>query len=177
MTSHANRGVALEHVLDTVHARYHRQGAYVQRNPTPYKVLGAIAGGLRVVPEADAPPDYLVVAHGLSLLADAKSWTTARWKLDQVKRHQAAAFTRWEGQSELHRAGIILWMRGEPRSDDCWWLPWSKLEPLWTHHHDGHAVRGDASLTVPVIRSIGTSVRHWDWLPAAVAAATPVRPA
>lgn len=170
--SHANRGKVFEEMLEAVHARHRRRGAYVQRNPTPYKVLGTIRGtpALRCVPHNDAPPDYLVGVDGMTFLADAKSCSGKRWSFSQLEAHQAEAFTRWQAQGPHHIAGVILWMRDAPRTADNWWLPWSRLKPLWERWAEGDASVGQASLTAADAAELGTAIRNWDWITAALAA-------
>lgn len=167
--SKANLGRGLEAMLDYQHAVYAARGAYCQRNPTPYRVTGTARGGLLVVPERDAPPDYLVVAGGVAYLLDAKSSSTARWPLDNLQPHQSAAFGRWEEQGPAFVAGVVLLLGDR----SAWWLPWRALAPRWRQHAGrvllpgGRAAPGSASLDVPWLSAHATRLAGVDWLAAA----------
>lgn len=134
--SHANRGKNFEAEIGYALARYSAAGAYVQRNPTPYKPLRPVKGktGTFVcVLEGNAPPDYLIAWGGLVVLFDAKATVEDHWSLDNLHPHQAEAFTRWIGagtSADGRRAGIVLRAEGIDRGA-CWWVDWRVLEPVW----------------------------------------------
>jgi penicillin-binding protein-related factor A (putative recombinase) len=157
----ANRGKRLETLLDLVHGRYRAAGAYVQRNPTPYKVLPHAGPHMRVVPERAAPPDYLVVFQGSAYLIEAKSHAGQRWPLAQLEDHQAAAFDRWQAQGHTFVAGVVLWL-----DNKGWWVPWSMLAPAWRAAGAGTARRGEHSLDQRWLETHAVSLVGVDWLPA-----------
>lgn len=162
---HANRGKAFEELLGHWHARYARQGAYVQRNPTPYKILGRHGLRLIAVPERDAPPDFLVASQGRVILLDAKSHRGARWPLGELAPHQARAFMDWTAQGEAFVAGVVLQLE-----DECWWIDWRSIEAAWATAAEGKAATGSASLSIPWLRKHAHLAPKGDWLPAALAA-------
>ena len=134
---HANRGKGFEAEIEFALARYDAAGAYVQRNPTPYKPLRPMKGhpgAFVCVLEGNAPPDYLIAWGGLVVLMDAKSTTDKGWGLDNLHPHQADAFSRWVsvggGAETGRRAGVVLRVEGiDPGC--CWWVDWRVLEPVW----------------------------------------------
>lgn len=129
--SHANRGKGFEAEVGIYHVRYRVAGAYVQRNPTPLKVIGADkAGVFKAVPDEDAPPDYLIAHEGLVVLMDAKETVEERWQLKNLHPHQADAFTFWSNTGPTHRAGIVLRVEGISRGC-CWWVDWAELRPVY----------------------------------------------
>lgn len=163
-SGHANRGKSFESALEWQHNIYRASGFVCQKLPTPYKVLGTIPGGLRVVPETVALPDYLVVAHGVSYLVDAKSTESQRWPLAKLTAHQADSFTTWERQGPTHRAGLVLRLGDQT----TWWVPWAVLSPAWRAWANGEAKHGEASLSMDWLAANGKAVRGADWLAAAM---------
>lgn len=157
----ANRGVAFEELLGLHHARYERQGAYVQRNPTPYKVLRQGPGGLICVPLADAPPDFLVAVGGLAILLEAKSHAGDKLPLAQLEPHQADALDAWGRQGEIFVAGVVIRL-----DTGCWWVRWKgPLAEAWQRHYDGKAKRGQCSLDAVWLKKHAHVATGGDWLP------------
>ena len=164
--SHANRGKPFEQALEAMNALYQGQGHCYARFPTPYKVIRRQGVQLVVVPESQAPPDYLLVAHGFSIVADAKSTQENTWKLGNLEDHQAEFFGVWTDQSPLHKAGVILRIQPEGMAETIWWIDWSALCPVWYRWKLGKAKRGEASLNVPWLVQNAVEVRNLDWLSA-----------
>ena len=168
-SSHANRGKVAEQAIERIHAGYSAAGHYCQRNPTPYKVIGtaptlAAPGALRVVPERDGPPDWLVVVRGRAWLLDVKSEEGMRFHLAGIPQHQAQAFDRWEQQGDTFRAGILAVL---DHGAVVAWLPWSWLgHRWWRWWASERAAVGTASLSPDEVNPWRCS---WDWLPAALA--------
>jgi len=166
--THANRGRVAEQALDRIHAGYSAAGHYCQRNPTPMKVIGtaptlAAPGALRVVPERDGPPDWLVVAHGRAWLLDVKSETGMRFKLGNLPQHQAQAFDSWERQGSTFLAGVVVVL---DHGAVIAWLPWSWLGARWWRWWaTERAAAGTASLSPDELQPWRCS---FDWLPAAL---------
>ena len=166
--THANRGKVAEQALDRIHAGYSAAGHYCQRNPTPYKVIGtaptlAAPGALRVVPERDGPPDWLVVAHGRAWLLDVKSEAGMRFTLAHIPQHQAQALDSWERQGNTFRGGIVASM---DHGRVVAFLPWSWLGARWWRWWaTDRAAPGVASLSPDELQPWRCS---WDWLPAAL---------
>ena len=166
---HANRGVVAESAMEIVHLGYRARGHYCQRNPTPYKVIGAaptrsVPGALRVVPERDGPPDWIVVAESTAFLMDVKSSTGDRWSYSDLPQHQAQAFDRWETQGSSFRAGVLLSLHHHTALA---WLPWTWLGPRWWRWwaQPERATPGTASLSVAELAGFRCS---WDWMPMAL---------
>lgn len=166
-SSHANRGKPFEEALEAMHALYQGRGHSYARFPTPYKVIRRMGAQLLVVPEKPAEPDYLLVAHGLSIVADAKSTRENTWALSLLEEHQAAFFSAWTVQSTQHRAGVILQIHPEGMGETVWWIDWDVLCPVWHRWNAGKAARGQASLNVPWLVQNAVQVKNLDWLSAA----------
>jgi hypothetical protein len=166
--THANRGKVAEQALDRIHAGYSAAGHYCQRNPTPYKVIGtaptlAAPGALRVVPERDGPPDWLVVAHGRAWLLDVKSEAGMRFTLAHIPQHQAQALDSWERQGDTFHAGVVVVL---DHGAVVAWLPWSWLGARWWRWWaTERAAPGVASLSPDELQPWRCG---WDWLPAAL---------
>ena len=155
---HANRGSALEGLLDLVHARYSARGAYCQRNPTAWRVVGREGATVRVVPGAKSPPDYLVAVDGCAWLLEAKQTARATWPLSGLEPHQAAAFDRWCSVSNRHGAGVVLMLGGR-----TYWLDWSWLGATWRAWSRGEARRGEASIGPADLR-LRVECAGGDWM-------------
>jgi len=161
----ANRGKHLEQILDHVHAGYMARGAaYVLRTPPPVKVLSApVRGVFRACFEEAGPCDYLAVVDGVPLVFDAKECNATRWPLSHLPTHQAAHFDGVERAGG--RAAVLL---SFPAS--TWVVPWTVpgeshcLRASWRKWVDGDAGRGEASVSVLDVGTIGVHVRDWDWL-------------
>jgi penicillin-binding protein-related factor A (putative recombinase) len=82
-------------------------------------------GSFLAVYTGKAPPDWIALADGLSILGEDKDSRSERWSTRQIKPHQAAAFDAHENQGGL---SVIL-LRHHDRSR--WVIPWQCLKPLW----------------------------------------------
>lgn len=163
--SKANRGKGFEAEVGIYHVRYRAAGAYVQRNPTPLKVIGVDkAGVFKAVPDEDAPPDYLIAHEGLVVLMDAKETVEERWQLKNLHPHQAEAFTFWSNTGPKHRAGIVLRVEGISRGC-CWWVDWAELRPVYERWRAGDAKRGEASLDAEWLAAHAPQRPGADWWP------------
>lgn len=167
-STHANRGKVAEQAIESIHRAYSAAGHFCVRMPTPFKVIGtaptlAAPGALRVVPERDGPPDWLVVAHGRAWLLDVKSETGMRFHLSHLPQHQAQAFDAWERQGSTFRAGVVVVL---DHGAVVAWLPWSWLGARWWRWWaTERAEAGTASLSPDELQPWRCS---FDWLPAAL---------
>jgi hypothetical protein len=166
-TSQANRGKPFEDALEAMHEFYKGRGHCFARFPTPYKVIRRQGASLVVVPEKPAEPDFMLIACGLSIVADAKSTIGGSWPLSKLEEHQAAFFSRWTDQSEAHRAGVILCIQPEGIGQTIWWVDWSILRLPWETWFQGNAKRGMASLNTFWLTNNAVQVKNLDWLTAA----------
>lgn len=165
---YANRGKELEVALATRHTFYRNAGAYIERNPTRYKIIGKTpSGGLTCVPEETSPPDYSAQIDGDAFLFDAKECAGASWPMAALAVHQARAFDVFTRNQGI--AGVYLRFTAPPFCDV--WLPWLPpplsdpgLAFLWNRWKDGDAKRGESSLTREDARRVGRPVIGMDWL-------------
>ena len=127
-TSHANRGKGWEALLEVYHARYEAQGrAVVIRTPPPMRILhGNKNGTFTAVYTADGPPDYVLLAGGRAVMAEAKQCHQERWSLGNLHAHQGKRLDQWEAQGG---SGCVLLQH--VASGTSWVLPWSQLGPVW----------------------------------------------
>jgi recombination protein U len=156
-TSHANRGRGWEQLLELWHARYEARGqAVVLRTPPPMRILRSLSGGQFVAVYAtEGPPDYVLLAAGLAVAAEAKDCVADRWQLAKLHPHQARRLTAWEAQGGL---GVVL-LRHQPSSTQ-WVLPWQRLRPVWERWHEAAGTgrdlpRGSASVSLPQLHQLG----------------------
>ena len=167
----ANRGKDFERAMEAVNALYQARGHAYTRFPTPYKVIRRQGPNLVVVPDSEAPPDYLLVAQGMSFVVDAKSTHENTWALKLLELHQARFFDSWASQSIQHRAGVVLSIHPEGQGESIWWVDWDVLAPVWHRWHGGHAARGQASLSIQWLVRNAVQVQQMDWLAAALSTA------
>lgn len=162
-------------MLELFHARYEARGlAVVLRTPPPMRILRSLSGGQFVAVYAtEGPPDYVLLADGCAIAAEAKDCLADRWALGNLHPHQARRLTAWQSQGGL---GVVL-LRHQP-SDTRWVLPWSHLEASWRRWHEtaergDSAVRGTASLSLGALHSIGVQFSEVDgYLPTVLALRT-----
>jgi hypothetical protein len=179
MTSHANRGVEWQRILEGWHDTYRRdRRAVVWPTPPRVRVLSRVspAGQFRAAWAAEGPPDYAGVLEprGRAVVFDAKDCQAERWPLSSLERHQARDL------EAVHAAGgfafVALRFAGHlgagtprrvegPRGDEAWVLPWATLGPLYWTWYDGDAERGQASISRARVSNLGWRMPEiGDWL-------------
>lgn len=134
---HANRGRAWEALLEVMHTHYQktRRALVVRCYPEMRNVDG------HWVQIGAGPPDYVLLAGGLTVLIEAKQVAIARWAFSLLKDHQALQLDAAERQG-AH--GAVL-LRFSTAGRTCLLL-WRTLGPLWWRWKRGEAPR--ASLTL-----------------------------
>jgi recombination protein U len=165
MSSHANRGVGWERLIEGFHDDYRRnRQAVVFRTPPPVKVIGRVSaeGNFRGCWRSEGPPDYAGVVCPISMAVafDAKDCEAARWGFGGLERHQARDLEAWSGAGGYAFIALRLGPTG-------WVLPWSELGPVWWawHERTGRAARGDGSLDSAGCVRIGLRMpTPGDWL-------------
>ena len=168
--SHANRGKAWEQHLELFHARYEAHGeAVVIRTPPPMRIIRRATGGTFIACyEKEGPPDYVLLAGGVSVMAEAKECSSSRWALKKLHKHQADRMTQWCEQGGV---GAVL-LHHKP-SGTYWTLLWSRLRPVWErwsmqHDTKRRAASRTASLGLPELASIGLQFGRDGYLPTVV---------
>lgn len=129
--------------------RLQRQGRLAwHRTPEPMRRIRDLgAGRWECVAAGKGPPDFVILAGGRAIVAEAKQTTLQRWPLQDLQEHQALALDRWERQGGM--GVVLLLLRGRR-----WALRWRDLGPIWWRWFDGRAARGEASLcpeSLPVL--------------------------
>ncbi len=123
MSSHANRGSALEDLIEAQNAVYRSRGiAVVAKVPTPWKVQwrgGKIAGAF---PERKGICDYVGCAGARAVGIEAKETEIDRLAWDKIPDHQRDWLSAYDRAGAI--AGVvILWAgRGE-----VWAVPWRDI--------------------------------------------------
>lgn len=163
----ANRGRAWEDYLELLHRGYQARGqAVVLRTPPPVKVLGKIDGVGRFLAcfTATGPPDYLGLAGGLGIAAEAKECSVPRWSLAGLPVHQAQVLDAWQTQGGV----AVVLLHYLPRQQGLV-LPWDRLGRRWhtwqlTKQQPGRAPPGVASLAWDDLQAIGLPFDRQGWL-------------
>ena len=155
-SSHANRGRAWEKTLEMFHRRYESTRlAVVVRTPPPVRILRAVKPGqFLAVYEKQGPPDYILIADGVAVMAEAKHTASKRWPLANVHAHQAERLDGW-----LREGGASVVLLHHSSSGSSWVLMWDRLAPLWREWRDakrrGTTRPGQASLTLSQLDALG----------------------
>lgn len=129
-TTHANRGRALEELLEYSNTQYRNRGfATVHKVPTAW--LPIRDGSGRIVTakvEEKASPDFLGVYRGRGIAFDAKHTNTHRIRWDRVEDHQEAFLDDWE-----HSGGIafVLVEFGDQSAYVVPWHEWRGMLGRW----------------------------------------------
>ena len=158
-------GASWEKWLDALHRNYRRRKvAVIYRSPPGIHIERNRGGRITGRLTGKGPPDYTgTLTGGHAIGFDAKSTRQTRWTLDNIKDHQAADLDAWEEAGAI--GGIMLRFTSGGRSVMAW-LPWEALGPLWWRWKRGEAARGEASLTLTDISSIGITFGQSGWLEA-----------
>lgn len=128
----------------------------VLRTPPPMRILRALSGGQFVACYAtEGPPDYVLLAQGCAIAAEAKDCVADRWQLSNLHEHQARRLSAWLEQGGL---SVVL-LRHQP-SRTHWVLPWAALASTWNRWHrsletNDKLPRGSASLSLANLHQIG----------------------
>jgi len=153
----ANRGAALEELLEWQHARYAAFGvALIHKLPTDWHVTRKVVGGWAAFPARKSLVDYvglLLDGTGRHIAVEAKETAGDRWPFTSLPEHQREYLDAvWRAGGV---AGIVLrWAR----HGVLWALPWAELAE-WLRRGDravryradrDHAVRGADYLAVLV---------------------------
>ena len=130
-----------EATLEQWHRRYHRDRlACVAKTHPPAKLVRG-----RLAYSARGPPDYIgVLQDGTGIAFEAKESGAKRWRLSQIKPHQAQVLEAYQVMGGV--SGVALRWHG-----DGWWLDWADLGPVYRQ-------KGIGSLTDRTIEEIGTPI-------------------
>lgn len=158
---HANKGLGLEHALETQHREYARRGIIVEKFPTPTRRVKTKTGvawvqsGARVV-------DFIgVLSSGLGVVVEAKSTGDPRWSLGMLEDDQRVFLRRWPA----FKLVVVEFTTPELRS--VWAIPATALDDLEARGvkslpHPAHLARGDD----PRMNEVGVQLAGVDWLTA-----------
>ena len=82
-------------------------------------------GSFLAVYTGKAPPDWIALVDGLSVLGDDKESRSKSWSTRNLHKHQADAFESHQNQGGL--SVVLLRMHDKSR----WVVPWDLLRPYW----------------------------------------------
>jgi recombination protein U len=101
MINHANRGMALEELIEYANAWYLRNEiALIQKIPTDWKVIRSFRNGksqiISAYPVRKATVDFIGLYHSRSIAFDAKSTENkTRLPLSNIEQHQQEFLRQW----------------------------------------------------------------------------------
>jgi len=126
----SGRGIQWERVCANSRDKLQQDGLihWMRMHPPIIKIgpgRKANKGSFLAVRTGKGPPDWIVLADGVSILGDDKDSKSRRWSTWNVKKHQAKAFDRHEAQKGV--SCVLLRMSDRSR----WVIPWEVLRPLW----------------------------------------------
>ncbi|MCK8824715.1 Holliday junction resolvase RecU [Fuchsiella alkaliacetigena] len=128
--SYANRGQALEDMIELTNNQYLRQGrALVQKIETPVKQLSKISrnGTFKACYKKKSTVDYLGIYKGQGIAFDAKQTKVeTRFDLKNVKKHQYLYLTSW-----VANGGIGFLIVHFAIQDEFYYLPFKLLDRYW----------------------------------------------
>lgn len=110
LTSHANRGMGLQMLIDTANAQYNAKGiAHIERVATPWQV---VRQGNRIVsafPTGPSTVDYMgeIGDAATSICFEAKQTKETSFPLSNYEEHQIEFMRKWRG----HKFTIIEWLK------------------------------------------------------------------
>lgn len=123
MTStHANRGRALEELIELANRQYQGRGvATIHKVPTAWIPIRDGSGRIATAKvDRKASVDFLGVYRGRAIAFDAKHTDAARIRWDRVELHQAEFLDGWE------QAGGLAFILVQFGDDACHVIPWSE---------------------------------------------------
>ena len=156
-STHANRGRALEELIEHSNAQYRNRGfATVHKVPTAWVPIRDGSGRIVTAKvEEKASPDFLGVYRGRAIAFDAKHTSAHRIRWDRVEDHQAEFLGNWAA------AGGIAFVLVEFGEIACV-VPWGQWERRLDDWHRG---RGPASATAEDLIGLGSCVLPGNGVP------------
>jgi penicillin-binding protein-related factor A (putative recombinase) len=126
----SGRGIQWEKVCNNSRDKLQQDGIihWMRMHPPILKIgpgRKTNKGSFLAVRTGKGPPDWIVLADGMSILGDDKDSKGKRWSTWNVKKHQAVAFDRHEAQKGV--SCVLLRMHDRSR----WVIPWAMLRPFW----------------------------------------------
>ena len=157
INGHANRGRALELMIDWQNRQYRAHGvALIHKVPTEWLPLRDGAGQIRSAKvERQAAVDFLGVYRGKAIAFDAKQTSERRVRWDRVEPHQADFLTDWERRGGL--SFILVGFMGTADQGRYYLVPWA----WWRGRLEDYDRRSSGSRT-PASVSADELAREWE---------------
>lgn len=151
-----DRGRSWEAFLAGLFGLLGRSGVcHAMRTSEPMQRLGpgSRPGAWECIPQREGLPDYLVCYRGRGLALEAKRTEDARWRLGDLRAHQAQHLDAWQRAGGV--SALLLSIEGEQLA-----LPWATLGPLWHAWADQgeRAAPGTASIPAAQLRAMGVEL-------------------
>ncbi|MBM7623733.1 Holliday junction resolvase RecU [Sporohalobacter salinus] len=134
--SHANRGQALEDMIEATNEQYLHQGkALVQKIPEPVNQISKMdrKGYFKAHYAKKSIVDYLGTYRGYSLAFDAKE-TSIKTRLDlgNIKDHQYTYLASHTANGGI--SFLVVWFKEQ---DEMYYLPFQLLDQYWQGKFQG----------------------------------------
>lgn len=143
--SHKNRGKMLEKLIDTTNHYYkHHSLAFIQKVPTPFKVLGMDRGGrlMKGHYERGEWVDYVGVTLSKGIAFDAKQTAKKNFPLDSLHDHQ------YKFLDHYHKLGHDSFLIIEfTELNEYYLLPFEILKDYWKAYKNLDKKHGDSSIS------------------------------
>lgn len=158
--SQANRGMALESLLEHTNASYIAQRrAIVQKIPTPVKIMRTLrAGKVEGFLERASTVDYVGIYRGRALAFEAKSTKEMhRFPLSNFHEHQVEFLRTWESQG-----GIAFAIVEFVKQDIRFYVPSKLIVTAWDKAKTGakSITFNELNLTCYECKSKGVAVDY-----------------
>lgn len=132
-TSHANRGMGLESLIDKTNEQYHYYGiADVRKVPTPIKITKHRGGMITGFTMKGEWVDYVGITFGGIIVFDAKETSLKNLPLANVHEHQYEILESWYQYGA--DSFLIVYFK---ETNEYFKLPFVQLEKAWDRMLDG----------------------------------------
>jgi len=164
--SFANRGLrgsTLEEIINMTNAKYKVQGlAVVEKIPTPITPV-AIDKESRTITlayfEKKSTVDYIGAVQGIPICFDAKETRQKSFPINNIHRHQIEFM-----ESFVKQQGIAFMLVNFAALNECYFLPFEDLKPLWEAAQAGGKKSISHELFKPeyLVEQKGGQIRYLD---------------
>lgn len=126
--THANRGAALEKLVDLANKQYRNKGfADIRKVPTPVRITGNNRGRISGFVTKGEWVDYIGVRDGRTIAFDAKETNNrTSFPLDNVSAHQYELLKSWHEQGAWSFLIVSF-----TKHDEVYRLPFELLGAYW----------------------------------------------
>ncbi|MGG1598501.1 Holliday junction resolvase RecU [Cohnella massiliensis] len=132
--SYANRGMALEQMIEYANSQYAAKGwAVIQKVATPFKVVRRGKEIVSAYPEEKSTVDFVGVSGSRALAFDAKStMERTRFPLGNIEQHQMDFLKAWQDHG-----GISFFLIEFAKHREIYVVPYSSMQDYWVKAREG----------------------------------------